>query len=94
MSSKSRRRTLSHLEVENFLNEISAKKITDNDIDISKTSNLKNINDAMNANAVKLETPPPPPDDAQLIRDYCKVLFHIDYRMIFSMKLNIIIRIY
>lgn len=72
--SKSRRKTLSHLEVENFLNEISTKKITDNEVDnAQKPTNLKNINDVMKPNFLTTTKPVVPPDEAQLIRDYCKV---------------------
>lgn len=70
--SKARRRTLSHEEVENFLNEINNKTVIDSDM-LSKQSSLKNINE------VAAETKPvAPPDEAQMIRDYCRVKFIYD----------------
>lgn len=74
--SKARRRTLSHEEVENFLNEINNKTVIDSDM-LSKPSNLKNINEV-----VADSKPVAPPDEAQMIRDYCRVKYPSDVAIV------------
>lgn len=73
MTTKSRRRTLSHLEVENFLNEIGSEKSVGHDVDIpKKAQGLKNISEVMKPDSSELKGPAIT-NHAQMIRDYCKV---------------------
>lgn len=73
MSTKSRRRTLSHLEEENFLNEINSNKSLNNDVYIPhKVQKLENISEIVKPESSEL-TSAGINDNAQMIRDFCKV---------------------
>lgn len=78
--SKARRRTLSHEEVENFLNEINNKTVIDSDM-LSKPSNLKKISEA-----AAESKPVAPPDEAQMIRDYCRVNYDSHVAIFVSLR--------
>lgn len=70
-----RRRTLSHSEIENFLTEISAVENQDGPIKPGQANNENQQGEGeLLVETVGEDTVPSAPnDEAQLIRDFCKV---------------------